>query len=330
MGLIDAERWEEAIYGRLHDFYSLTYDEERNSIIKNFPLPRELKVEVKDMLDVKGYHVINAYSIYEPHTDHIVITEKFIDVMSEVLLNGGFEEYRAAWMLYVEIMFCSFHEFGHLLIGHCQLCNNMKMAVVESAKDESGLEKNVLQALETDADLFAGRRIADLTATYIYSNKMRMYDYTNWELFYYDMLRGIRAFFFILEILEFEESKRLHKVAVETGKDEKEIIRSAKRNNHPPTIFRGYCVGETMMAYLSKYFGIEGKRRKFIEIFIYGEKYFGGSYLRMKTFWKIYKHLLNGSVADSLERIKCYYTEELAGELKKYSRLPLEWRRDIC
>lgn len=84
---------------------------------------------------------------------------------------------------------CAYHELGHLLVGHCQLCENMRFAAVDTEEERAGLDIPVYQALEMDADLFAGRRVAERAASMIVNGSMGHFGYDDYNLFYFDTLR---------------------------------------------------------------------------------------------------------------------------------------------
>lgn len=128
----------------LQEYYVFVYNPKKNRTIKKFPAHRELRFEIKDRVYKSGKQPeINAYSVYDTEYDRIFITEGLVDMMSDATLRSKFNEDRAAWMFNVEMYLCAYHELGHLLVGHCQLCENMRLAAVETEEEKSGLDISV-------------------------------------------------------------------------------------------------------------------------------------------------------------------------------------------
>lgn len=315
-------RYQENINFFLQQYYDFVYDPKQNMHIKKFPARRRLKFEIKDRVCKTGNRPeINAYSFYDREDDRIFITEKLIELMSITSLRSNFDEDRQDWMFNVELYLCAFHELGHLLVGHCQLCENMKLSAIETEEINTGLNIPIYQTLEADADMFAGRRIAERAATMIFDGSMGHFGYNDYNTFYYDTLWGIRAFFYVLEYLEILEAKRQHNISVMTGKPQRGCQPGEMTHKHPPALARGYYTGLVFMEHMRKYFKIKGKKDEFMKIFYSGEEVFGGYTLTQEQFEKIYQYILNGTFERMRKRIKQYWFTDVRKQLKEYSRI---------
>lgn len=306
----------------LQEYYAFVYNPKKNRIIKKFPAHRELRFEIKDRVYKSGKQPeINAYSVYDTEYDRIFITEGLVDMMSDATLRSKFNEDRAAWMFNVEMYLCAYHELGHLLVGHCQLCENMRLAAVETEEEKSGLDISVYQTLEMDADLFAGRRVAERAASMIVDGSMGHFGYDDYKLFYFDTLRGIRAFFYVLERLEWLEARRQHDISVKTGKPQRGCQPDENTHRHPPSLARGYSTGLVFVEHMRRYFKISGDKDEFMKIFFAGEEMFGGKVLTQEEFQKIYKYVLDGTFETARKRVKNYWMTDVRKMVKEYSRI---------
>lgn len=319
---MDYSIYQENINFYLQQYYKFTYNAQKNRTILKFPDPRKLLFEIKDKVYKIGKQPeINAYSIYDKDVDRIYITEALMDLMSRTSQNNEFADDRQDWMFNVEYLLCAYHELGHLLVGHCQLCEHMRLAAVETQEEQSGLDVSLYQTLEMDADLFAGRRVAERAATMIYDGSMEYFNYKNYKKFYYDTLRGIRAFFYVLEYLELMEAKRQHNISVLTGSPQKGCQPNENTHLHPPALARGYSTGLVFMEHMRKFFKISGNRDAFMKIFYSGEEMFGGVKLTQEQFQKIYQYVLDGTFETARKRIKRHWILNVRKDLKKYSRI---------
>lgn len=136
---MDCSRYQENIRYFLQEYYNLVYNPRKNRTILKFPVHRNLHIEIKDRVYKTGNHPeSNAYSFYDTNDDWIFITEDLMELMSRVTLGNGFSDDRQDWMFNVEYNLCAYHELGHLLVGHCQLCDQMRLAAVETEEERSG------------------------------------------------------------------------------------------------------------------------------------------------------------------------------------------------
>ena len=178
--------------------------------------------------------------------------------------------------------------------------------------------------MELDADMFACRRIAEKMASCGYNQDiMNALHYRDMELLYYDTLRGIRAVFFVLEYLEIVESIRLHENAMKLGRSGMSAMQPPKRNSHPPVMYRCYYSLRAIEEHMATYFHFKGSRRRLTNIYLSGEKDFGGISLSPGKFMKTYGNLFNGSMKNTYQMIQKYSYEVLRNELMPYSRIPL-------
>lgn len=306
----------------LQQYYNFVYDPKQNRHIKKFSERRSLRFEIKNRVYKTGNRPeINAYSFYDTKDDRIFLTDKLVELMSSTSQRSNFEEDRQDWMFNVELGLCAYHELGHLLLGHCQLCDNMKLAAIETEEIKTGLDVGLYQTLEMDADMFAGRRIAERAATMIFDGSMGHFGYDDYNIFYYDTLRGIRAFFYVLEYLELLEARRQHDISVMTGKPQRGCQPGECTHVHPPALARGHYTGLVFMEHMRKFFGIKGKKDKFMKIFYSGEKMFGEYDLTQEEFEKIYKYILDGTFEYTAKRMKHYWITDVRKQLKEYSRI---------
>lgn len=306
----------------LQQYYDFIYNPKNNRTIARFPEHRNLHFEIKGKVYRTGKRPeINAYSIYDKNVDRIFITEALMDLMSCTSHRNDFTNDRQDWMSNVEYLLCAYHELGHLLVGHCQLCDNMRLAAVETEDEQSGLDVALYQALEMNADLFAGQRVAELAASMIYDGTMEHFNYNDYQLFYYDTLRGIRAFFYVLEYLEIMEAKRQHDISVLTGLPQRGCQPGEATHLHPPSLARGYWTSLTFMEHMRKFFKINGNRNTFMQIFFSGEKMFGGFDLTQEQFQKMYQYILDGTFERLGKRMKRNWFLSVRKQLKKYSRM---------
>lgn len=308
----------------LQDYYDLVYNPEKNRTILKFPTRRNLHIEIKDKVYKTGSRPeINAYSIYDISDDRIFITEELMGLMAEVVLRNRFSDDRQDWMFNVEYLMCAYHELGHLLIGHCQLCDQMRLAAIETEEEQSGLDVSLYQTLEMDADLFAGRRVAERAASMICDGTMKHFSYSDYRLFYYDTLRGMRAFFYVLEYLEHKEAVRQHDISVMTGQPQRGCQPNENTHLHPPSLARGYSAGLVFMEHMRKYFKIRGNKEEFMNIFFAGEQMFGGYTPSREEFQKIYRYVLDGTFEKARKRVKRYWITDVRKLLEPYSRISL-------
>lgn len=319
---MDNSIYQENIRYFLQEYYSLVYNPRKNRTILRFPAHRDLHIEIKDRVYKTGNRPeINAYSFYDTNDDRIFITDDLMDLMSRVSLRNSFSDDRQDWMFNVEYLLCAFHELGHLLVGHCQLCDQMRLSAVETEDEQSGLDVSLYQTLEMDADLFAGRRVAERAASMIYDGSMKHFSYSDPELFYYDTLRGIRAFFYVLEYLEQKEAIRQHDISVMTGQPQRGCQPNENTHLHPPSLARGYSTGLVFMEHMRKYFKIPGSKDEFMKIFLSGEEMFGDYTLTQEEFQKLYRYILDGTFERARKRIKWYWITDVRKQLKQYSRI---------
>lgn len=319
---MDYSIYQENINYFLQEYYNSVYNPKKNRTILRFPEHRNLHFEIKGNVYKTGKRPeINAYSFYDKSVDRIFVTEALMNLMSYASQRNDFANDRQDWMFNVEYLLCAYHELGHLLVGHCQLCDHMRLAAVETEVEQSGLDVSLYQTLEMDADLFAGRRVAERAASMIYDGTMKHFNYKDKQLFYYDTLRGIRGFFYVLEFLEIMEAQRQHNISVLTGLPQRGCQPGENTHLHPPSLARGYWTGLVFMEHMRKFFKISGNRDMYMKIFFSGEKMFGGQDLTQEQFQKIYKYILDGTFERAGKRMKRYYILDVRKQLKKYSRI---------
>lgn len=261
----------------IQDYYAQVYDLSKNPIILKFLPERKLLFTIEKQEFVKGkYPVTNAFSIYRPNEDVVIITEKLAEMIQNLIYNAEPDNNRAACMLDTALLFCAFHELGHLLLGHCQLQKEMRMCAIENSNENKDIDIALYQQLETDTDMFAAKRIGEKMMAIISDGKYRsVLGYNSIDAFYKDILKGINAFFYILiykELLDARESYMLTPAnEPPKGYRENEIT-----HIHPPALARCYYSGKTLMEHLHCYFHIPPKDEYFMDILYSVDYIFGG------------------------------------------------------
>lgn len=309
----------------LYSYYSFVYNPFLNRTIKKFPNKRELTVEIQRRVMTSGRKPeINAYSIYTETEDRILVTEELVELMAGVLANTKFSRDRQEWMFYVEFFLCTFHELGHLLLGHCEINKKKSLSAREVDLDDLEIDTSLYQALEMDADYFAVRRLGEKVATMIRYNDIDAFGYHDHEMFYYDTLYGIRAFYYILSLEEIKEAQRQHDISLLTGLPQRGCQPGQQTHDHPPSLARAYNSGLLFMEHLRKYFRIRGDENLFKDIFFTADEVFGNHHLSAEKFQKIYKYVLDGTFVNTNRRLRKYYIEDVRKKLKPYSRIAMD------
>lgn len=310
----------------LQSYYSFAYKWWKNPTILKFPNKRSLNVLVQRHFFNSNPHIaeINAYSIYEEKEDRIVVTEALLDCMLDVLWNTHFERNRQEWLYDVERFLCCFHELGHLLLGHCQLCKYMNFSAIETSSNRAQIDTSVYQTLEMDADLFAVRRLAEhMMSIVVVPGGLAAIGYDDLDMLYYDTLCGIRAFSYVLCLQEMEEANRQYNISIMTGKPQQGRQPGQQTHKHPPSLSRGYIMGITFMEHLRKFFKIPDKQKDFEKIFYAAEEMFGGYTLSSKDFNLMYQYVLDGTFYETHKRMKWYWLSDIRKKLKPYSRITM-------
>lgn len=314
----------QSVINDLYDYYSFVYNPSKNRTIKKHPKNRELTVTIQQhVMNAGRKPEINAYSIYKESEDCILITEDLMNSLENVLANTGFNQNRRDWMFYVEFFLCAFHELGHLLLGHCEISKKMSLSAIEVNLDNLGIDTSLYQALEMDADFFAVRRLGEKVASMMKFNCIDVFGYHDHEMFYYDTLYGIRAFYYVLTLEEIKKAQRQRNISIQTGLPQKGCQPGEQTHIHPPSLARAYNSGLLFMEHIKKYFRIKGNKKRFNNIFFTADQVFDNYILSEETFCEMYQYVLDGTFVNTNKRLRKYYITVVRKRLKPYSRITM-------
>lgn len=245
----------------------------------------------------------NAYAAYHSNCDMIEMDEVLFSELYNLILNNFEDNDRASHILYNAFNFFTFHELGHLYLGHCQLSQSKSMSAFPShIKTNFTSSDNIV--MEMDADMFASRRNAEKVAQMIKNSTYKTdSSYTNPMEFCLDALVGICAVFFAIDYW---------------------LARLEKFNEgYPSSSIRCYYSGIIFLQHIKYFLDIKIEKDAFIKILISSEEIFGGFTLDPDRKKIKYGAIIDGSIDDEIKRAIKYWQSNLKPRLKKISRIPL-------
>lgn len=245
----------------------------------------------------------NAYATYHSNCDLIEMDEDLFSGLYNLILNNFKDNNRASHILYTAFNFLTFHELGHLYLGHCQLSQSKSMSALPSnIKTDFTSADNIV--MEMDADMFASRRNAEKVVQMIKNDTYKTdLNYTSSMEFCVDALVGICAVFFAVDYW---------------------LARFRRQNTeYPPSSIRCYYSGIVFIQHIKYFFDIEIKKDLFIKKIISSEEIFGGFALEPDKKKIKYGAIMDGSIDDEIKRCITYWQSSLKPRLKMFSRIPL-------
>ncbi len=277
-----------------------------------FRLPfrqRPYKVYVEDNIPELGIKSqINAFSYYDTQVDRIFIMRRLIDFFADVLNDVSETQEQYSWMFHVALWFCGFHEFGHLYLGHCQMNESRRMAMTFSDNINAGFTPKDIQAMEFEADMYAADQLADLVRQQIKSKEyIRTWNYSDFEKFYSDAIKGICGFFSIIKYLEYKEQK-------------KKSLGKQKEYDHPSFLLREYVVGSVFLAWMEK-FGFGRKDEELRHYMVHNDEIFMKAPYDAERVEYEYGAILDGSIREHARHVIDYCNRVLDKKTAPYTRL---------
>ena len=96
----------------IQDYYAQVYDLSKNPIILKFLPERKLLFTIEKQEFVKGkYPVTNAFSIYRPNEDVVIITEKLAEMIQNLIYNAEPDNNRALHVCWIQL-YCFVHSMN--------------------------------------------------------------------------------------------------------------------------------------------------------------------------------------------------------------------------
>lgn len=250
---------------------------------------------------------INAYALYRDKEDVVFMTMPLYLMLHELFQKFCNDSFRAWWMTHIATLFCVFHEFAHLYSGHCQICNNKKLSMINN--NETGLSIIDYHTIEMDADAIAMNRIADKIEEYLYKeNDMLIPWNNNADNFLEDCFTGINGFFFILRLLESDgnrnESKNYYKYT------------------HPTSIVRYILSMGAFTNYSELAHKREYEENYFVSLFEKTENHFCDIY-DIKHYFFDCERLFDDSIIEIRKRLNDNWQVNVKHKLRPYNRIAL-------
>lgn len=294
----------------LEDRLSLCqYRANKRRFFRSIKKQRPYKVYVEQEVPKFGIEPqINAFSLYDKNIDRIFVMRELINFLAYIL--GGVSDTKSqyTWMFHAVLYFCSFHEFGHLYLGHCQLKPDCRLAMTFTDNFCDELSPKDLQAMEFEADMYAAGELADLVREQIHSKKYKqLWGYNDIQQFYSDSLKAICCFFSMIKWNEYHEQ-------------EKRFLGYKEPYDHPSFLLREYLVGSLFQTWMDKH-GF-GRRDSELRYFILNTDTL---FMRMphdsKQIEYEYSAILDGSIKQHIAHVIDYCNEILDKKTAPFTRL---------
>lgn len=234
------EHFRDTIYMTLNSYYNFVR-EYLYSTARHEDANRKLSIDILECTEVEDGREIgipNAFAVYEAHIDHITISNDLVERIENVTFNIIEDDSKATVVIDTALLFCAFHELGHLLIGHCQLIKSQVLNALYAPTIPTDELYDIYHLLEINADSFAAQRIVEKICSNILDrNHIDVLGYHDYYHFINDVVCGINIFFTVIGYLETDYLER-----VNPNEYNKTINIDKKFDTHPPSIVRNYAV----------------------------------------------------------------------------------------
>lgn len=313
------EDFKETIYITLNSYYRSVYSYLNSNVaVKREEGDRILNIDVLECTEcVNGIEISipNAFAIYESNVDHIIISNDLIERIENLVFNTIEDNNKATVVIDTALLFCAFHELGHLLIGHCQLIKSQSLNALYSPIIPSDELYDVYHLLEIDADSFASQRIVEkMCANILDKNYKEVLGYDNQYCFVNDVVCGINIFFSIIGYLETDYLQRI---------DPNEYCRAMniekKFGTHPPSLVRNYAALKAFARHINLFINFELDVKEAVASRM---ENFGIYYTKTEKEY-IYRSIYNGTYDRLINEFQVQFILKGSCYLNKFSRIPI-------
>lgn len=279
---------------------------------------RVLKIDVFECTEcVNGIDISipNAFAIYESNTDHIIISNDLIEKIEYVTFNTIEDNNKATIVIDTALLFCAFHELGHLLIGHCQLKKSLSLNALYLPTIPTDELYDLYHLLEINADSFAAQRIVEKICTNILNNNHTdVLGYVDIYSFIDDVVCGINIFFTIIGYLNTDYLYR-----TDPNDYNKTFNIDKKFGSHPPSIVRNYAVLKAFARHIKLFIDYDLDIKRIITSRM---ENFGIRYTSEEKEY-IYSSIYNGTYDRLINEFEAQFMLRGFLYLNKLSRIPI-------
>lgn len=312
------EHFRDMIYITLNSYYKFIREYLYNIAKRYEDAERKLTIDVLECIEsINGIDISipNAFAVYETNIDHIIISNDLVERIENVTFNIIEDDNKASVVIDTALLFCAFHELGHLLIGHCQLKKSQALNALYNPIIPTDELYDMYHLLEINADSFAAQRIVEkICANILDKHHIDILGYDNHSNYINDVVCGINIFFSIIGYLETDCFNR-----VDPNEYSKTVNIDNKFGSHPPSIVRNYTVLKAFAQHLKLFINHDLDIKESITSRM---KNFGVCYTS-REMKNVYKSVYDGTYDRVINEFEAQFILKGYLYLNKLSRIPI-------